>query len=92
MDYNLNNEQMSAVVSTDKRILCLAGAGTGKTYTMLARISHLVDQGVNPYNILVLTFTTAAASQESRLILPPFLPFPPTHSLPTYSQDRFMFL
>lgn len=69
MDYNLNNEQMSAVVSTDKRILCLAGAGTGKTYTMLARISHLINHGVNPCNILVLTFTNAAAFEmKSRYI------------------------
>lgn len=57
----LNSEQLRAVECIDKKILCLAGAGTGKTYTMLERISHLVDQGVNPSSILVLTFTNAAA-------------------------------
>ena len=57
----LNEAQLSAVLCKDKKILCLAGAGTGKTHSMLARISHLVDQGVNPASILVLTFTNAAA-------------------------------
>ncbi len=61
MKYNLNEEQKLAVISSDKKILCLAGAGTGKTTTMLMRISHLVEQGVNPESILVLTFTNAAA-------------------------------
>ena len=61
MSSNLNNEQMSAVLCDDKKILCLAGAGTGKTTTMLERISHLVDTGVDPSSILVLTFTNAAA-------------------------------
>lgn len=57
----LNETQLSAVLSNEKKILCLAGAGTGKTTTMLERISHLVDQGVCPSSILVLTFTNAAA-------------------------------
>ena len=57
----LNLSQESAVNSTAKKILCLAGAGTGKTYTMIARIKHLVDQGVPPESILALTFTNAAA-------------------------------
>lgn len=58
---NLNSEQLSAVMCEDKKILCLAGAGTGKTSCMLERISHLVEKGVNPSSILVLTFTNAAA-------------------------------
>ena len=57
----LNIAQERAVMSTAPRILCLAGAGTGKTYTMIARIKHLVDQGVPPESILALTFTNAAA-------------------------------
>ena len=61
MKYNLNEEQLSAVMSTDDKILCLAGAGTGKSTTMLVRISHLVEQGVDPLRILALTFTNAAA-------------------------------
>ena len=61
MTSTLNQEQMSAVLCQDKKILCLAGAGCGKTHTMLERISHLVDTGVDPFSILVLTFTNAAA-------------------------------
>ncbi len=60
----LNNEQLQAVNSTSDRILCLAGAGAGKTKTMLDRISKLVtDGGVAPSAILALTFTNAAASE-----------------------------
>ena len=57
----LNEQQLSAVLCEDNKILCLAGAGTGKTTTMLERISHLVDTGVSPSSILVMTFTNAAA-------------------------------
>lgn len=58
----LNDEQLKAVECNDSRILCLAGAGTGKTHTMLNRICRLVDvDKVNPKSILVLTFTNAAA-------------------------------
>jgi len=57
----LNTQQQSAVYCNDHRILCLAGAGTGKTTTMLSRISHLVKLGIDPSSILVLTFTNAAA-------------------------------
>lgn len=59
----LNKEQLQAVNSTSDRVLCLAGAGSGKTATMIARISHLVDTGVDPNSILVLTFTNAAAGE-----------------------------
>lgn len=58
---NLNDQQMSAVMCEENKILCLAGAGTGKTTCMLARISRLVETGVTPASILVLTFTNAAA-------------------------------
>ena len=61
MSASLNQAQMSAVLCEDQKILCLAGAGTGKTTTMLERISHLVETGVSPSSILVLTFTNAAA-------------------------------
>lgn len=57
----LNEQQLEAVLCEHPRILCLAGAGVGKTFTMLQRISRLVDSGVNPSSILALTFTNAAA-------------------------------
>lgn len=59
----LNNEQLQAVNSNSDRILCLAGAGAGKTKTFIDRISRLVDDGVMPEHILALTFTNAAAAE-----------------------------
>lgn len=61
MFYSLNDSQKKAVNSNSKRLLCLAGAGTGKTRTMVERIVRLVKEGVNPKSILALTFTNAAA-------------------------------
>lgn len=57
----LNEAQAKAVNSNSSKILCLAGAGTGKTHCMIERISRLVDEGVEPTSILALTFTNAAA-------------------------------
>lgn len=59
----LNNEQLQAVNSKSDRILCLAGAGAGKSRSLLARISRLVSDGVDPSSILALTFTNAAAAE-----------------------------
>lgn len=59
----LNEQQNKAVESDAKKILVLAGAGTGKTTTMLSRISRLINEGINASDILVLTFTNAAASE-----------------------------
>lgn len=56
----LNENQQKAVDCQDSRIICLAGAGSGKTHTMISRISKQVQEGVNPDSILALTFTNAA--------------------------------
>ena len=56
----LNEKQQLAVNSTSRRILCLAGAGTGKTKTLISRVEKLLDNGVNPCEILCLTFTRLA--------------------------------
>jgi DNA helicase-2/ATP-dependent DNA helicase PcrA len=65
----LNKEQREAVLSDHPRILCLAGAGCGKTKTMVTRAARLIEEGVDPENILMLTFTNAAAQeQKERLI------------------------
>lgn len=61
MSTSLNKDQQLAVDCRDERILCLAGPGAGKTFTMLARISHLMKEGIPASSILVLTFTNAAA-------------------------------
>ena len=57
----MNDEQHEVVYSDKPKILCLAGAGTGKTFSMISRITRLVSEGVDPDTILVLTFTNAAA-------------------------------
>lgn len=57
----LSDEQLRVVESNDDRILVIAGAGSGKTHCMIERICRLVDDGVDPSSILVLTFTNAAA-------------------------------
>lgn len=58
---NLNGQQMLASTFTGKHILVLAGAGTGKTRTIIARAKHLIQSGVNPKRILILSFTRKSA-------------------------------
>ena len=60
---SLNKEQQQTVDSNSDRILCLAGAGAGKTHVMIERISRLVNAGVASSSILALTFTNAAAAE-----------------------------
>lgn len=57
----LNEQQLEAATCDDRTILCLAGAGAGKTHTMLSRIERQVRSGIDPASILALTFTNAAA-------------------------------
>ena len=57
----LNKEQQAAVDASAKSILLLAAAGSGKTYTLIERITKLIHDGADPRSILVLTFTNAAA-------------------------------
>lgn len=60
---SLDKFQEQVVNSTDNKILCLAAAGGGKTFTLLSRINHLIAEGVDPFSILALTFTNAAATE-----------------------------
>ena len=57
----LNERQRHAAESREQRLLVLAGPGTGKTHTLLARIRHLLDAGTDPSRLLVVTFTRRAA-------------------------------
>ena len=57
----LNPAQLEAVIQKDGSILVIAGAGSGKTKTLTYRVARLIEDGVNPNNILLLTFTKKAA-------------------------------
>ncbi|TAL80752.1 MAG: ATP-dependent helicase, partial [Bacteroidetes bacterium] len=67
----LNAEQKEAVLNEDKRLLILAGAGSGKTKTIIQKIIHLVfERNVDPSSILAITFTKNAKNEMiDRLIL-----------------------
>ena len=69
----LNPEQRSAATHEEGPLLILAGAGTGKTTTLCARVAWLVKQGVAPERIMLLTFTRRAARemlQRTRALVP----------------------
>ncbi|HEY9203707.1 MAG TPA: UvrD-helicase domain-containing protein, partial [Sulfurimonas sp.] len=59
----LNEEQYLAATSKNRQNLIIASAGTGKTSTIVGRIAYLLDAGVKPQEILLLTFTNKAAAE-----------------------------
>ena len=65
IDYanELNNEQLIAVTTTDVPLLVIAGAGSGKTRVITYKVCYLIENGVNPNSILLLTFTKKAAQE-----------------------------
>jgi DNA helicase-2/ATP-dependent DNA helicase PcrA len=68
LDYRkeLNDAQYQAATTVEGPLLIVAGAGTGKTRTLVFRVAHLIDIGVDPRSILLLTFTRRAAEEMLR--------------------------
>jgi len=93
MDFlkDLNPSQYEAATHIDGGLLILAGAGSGKTKTITARLAYLLSLGIDPQNTLTLTFTNKAASEmRERAIKLINAPYPPL--LSTFHKFGLIFL
>ena len=66
---NLNKQQIKAVSQIDGPMLVLAGAGSGKTTVLVRRIIYMIEQGIDPRNILAITFSHKAAMEMRSRVL-----------------------
>src|SRR3954471_7642261 len=71
IDYaaELNEQQFAAVTAPPGPALVIAGAGSGKTRTLTYRVAYLLEQGIPPDRILLLTFTNKAAGEMMRRVV-----------------------
>ena len=65
----LNEAQQEAVKNIDGPMMVIAGAGSGKTRVLTYRIAYMIEQGINPFNILSLTFTNKAAEEMKERVI-----------------------